>query len=279
MASRKKEILILKKAFKKLGQSRNPRAVEPLVDATLALQFDEYLNTLAGETIRDINDPRAVELLMRALQNKDRRVRCNAIITLGYIGDPRAVDLLVASLQDKEESVREESAIALGKIGDARAEEPLLAALKDKAVYVRRRAAIALGKIGDPHAAEPLLALLEDEDGGVVEDVEETLKKLGAAKTLADYQARQKSRPNACPRCGKTLSAESASKYVTGRVCSCGWAAIWCHHCGRSPMQATREDWNKPGMPLQAWLECKACGKSSRADYDIIQWLLRHRAL
>jgi hypothetical protein len=83
-----------------------------------------------------------------------------------------------------------------------------------------------------------------------------------------------------CPRCGKPALVEKASQFVKGRKCTaCKWAAVWCHACNKAPMKATPEVWDKPGMPLQAWLECKSCGKRSRADYGIIAWLQKHGAL
>lgn len=72
---------------------------------------------LLGET----RDPRAVEPLIVALGNEDRAVRWCAAEALGKVGDRRAVKPLIPVLGDAEPGVRKWAAHALGKLGDTQA--------------------------------------------------------------------------------------------------------------------------------------------------------------
>src|SRR5579859_7765950 len=119
---------------------------------------------------------------LEQLQSKDPKVRVEAAATLGRLRDARAVEPLVRALQDepaevqgrqlskgqigdKWTEVRKEAAKALGQLGDARAGEPLTRALQDKSSHVRKEAALALGLIGDRRAVEPLIYTLQNEHG------------------------------------------------------------------------------------------------------------------
>ena len=77
-------------------------------------------------------------------------VREAAVETLKELNDTRAVEPLIQALKDEDSSVREGAAWALGKLNDTRAAEPLILALKDKDEDpdVRWRAAEALTKLG-----------------------------------------------------------------------------------------------------------------------------------
>jgi hypothetical protein len=74
------------------------------------------------------------------------------------IGDPRAVDPLIGALQDKDSSVRYAAAVALEAIGDLRAVEPLVSALGDEDASVRLSAAKALWRISTLPAAQAVIA-------------------------------------------------------------------------------------------------------------------------
>ena len=93
-------------------------------------------------------------------------VRFAAAAALGELGDPRAVELLIEALKDKDLRVRFEAALALGVSEDPRAVEPVIEALRDGDLDVRFEAALALGVSEDPRAVGPLIeAALKDEEG------------------------------------------------------------------------------------------------------------------
>ncbi len=74
----------------------------------------------AAEKLGESKDPRAVEALVKALKDKDRNVREAAAGSLGRIGDASAVDALLEALKDYDQCVRRAAADALGMIRDER---------------------------------------------------------------------------------------------------------------------------------------------------------------
>ena len=280
-ALKDKSVLLRMEAARALGAIGDAGAVEPLVTAALT-DKDSWVRRIAAEALWKLGDSRAVEPLLAALSDKEDPLREGAAEVLGNIRDARAVEPLVAALKDKNFHVRQAAGKALGQIGDARALRPLVAALKDETWQVRLEVAKAVA--GIPSAAKDavpmLLEALEVKDKDVRDAAAAALENIGATQELAAYRARRKALADTCPRCGKTRSLEKVTEYVAGSVCaSCGWAAIWCYACKEGPMKATREVWPQPEMPLQAWLDCPACGKRGRADNYIINWLLQHEAL
>jgi HEAT repeat protein len=119
----------------------------------------------------DIKDPRAVEPLLEALQAKD--LQFHAARSLGEIKDPRAVEPLIAALKDNDSEFREQAAQSLGLLKDPRAVEPLIAILKDPAhkdtdSHFRNTAADALGLIGSPEAVNFLLTALREHNTEII---------------------------------------------------------------------------------------------------------------
>lgn len=135
------------------------RAVEPLMrtlnDPDSAVQMG------AARALGMIGVP-AVTRLIRELEiEQDGRQR-KAVEVLKLIGEP-AVTPLIDALQDREWHVRLGAARALVGIGDA-AVERLVLALRSGPPAVRMGAAATLGKIGSPAAIGPLTdALLHDD--------------------------------------------------------------------------------------------------------------------
>jgi HEAT repeat protein len=164
-----------------LGQSGDPRAVEPLI---VVLQHNRL----------DISAQTVVPKIP---------LRAAAATALGQLGDSRAVEPLIAVLQNKGAPtvsifmmpVRAAAASALGQLGDARAIEPLTAALEHKPLTpalqrsyeeVRTAATTALEKLGQKQAAMPapqedpvqkLKELKESLDAGLITAQEYEAKK------------------------------------------------------------------------------------------------------
>jgi HEAT repeat protein len=89
----------------------------------------------------------AVDFLLLALKDEDKRVRIAAANALCDIGDARCVDALITLLSDGDKDIRFVSASLLGKIGDPRAREPLSRACADDNCFVRIMAREALHRI------------------------------------------------------------------------------------------------------------------------------------
>ncbi len=89
----------------------------------------------------------AVDFLLLALQDGDKRIRIAAAHALGEIGDRRSVEPLISMLADRDRDIRFISASALGMIGDPRAIVPLASACADENCFVRITAKEALARI------------------------------------------------------------------------------------------------------------------------------------
>jgi HEAT repeat protein len=158
----------------RLGASRDPRAVEPLLGA-LSDEDEPLLDerSRAAEALGELGDPRAVAPLIEALDVGNSLLRFSAAEALGRLGDTRAVEPLTRALSDGHLAVRRRVIEALEKLGDSRAVEPLIDALtaegSDSAFMgaalmqeVRCALVRALGRLGDPRAIAPLIEALRD---------------------------------------------------------------------------------------------------------------------
>lgn len=147
-----------------LGEIGDPRAIGPLIE-TLNDETPEVWRNVT-EALGKFGEP-AVDPLIAVLSDRNQQssyVRPQAALALGYTGNARAVDPLIKALQDEEWLVRSQAARALGYIGDLKAVEPLIEALDDEEWTVLGSVATALGKIGDPKAVDPLITALKYED-------------------------------------------------------------------------------------------------------------------
>ncbi|MCH7856527.1 MAG: HEAT repeat domain-containing protein [Gemmatimonadetes bacterium] len=138
-----------------LREIRDPRAIEPLVEA---LGWDDaaigqsVADTLAGFM------PQAVPALLDVLKSsKTDDQRYWAVRILGASTDSETTGPLIAALQDRSEKVRSEAARSLGRLRARAAIHPLTETLlRDPLAPVREEAARALGEIGDEQALEAL---------------------------------------------------------------------------------------------------------------------------
>ena len=147
-----------------LGEMKDTRAVEPLVRAIFKEEFPRLV-MIERNALREINDPRAEDLLLEGL--KQKKTRWTAADTLGKLQAVRALDPMIALLKSDDKWDRSFAAEALGEIKDLRATAPLCAVLRDPDEVVRRYAASALGALGDVRAVGPLIDVLDDPDDGV----------------------------------------------------------------------------------------------------------------
>jgi HEAT repeat protein len=128
----------------------------------------------AAIALGKLNDPIAVEPLIKALDDKSIAVVCYAIESLGVIKDTRAVKPLIHLLNSQNENIKFNAGVALGKIQDPRAVEPLIAVLKNNNYF----AAYALAEIDDPRGVEPIIALLKNKDQSWREIAAEVLGRM-----------------------------------------------------------------------------------------------------
>jgi HEAT repeat protein len=150
-----------------LGNLREPRALEPLIEALN--DSSSFVRADVARALFVLKDARSVDPLIRALNDEDPEVRAGAASALGWIKDRRATDPLIQALDDDDDDavVRSIAAASLVVINDTKALEPLIRALNDDNSNVRANAAIGLGQLKSPDAVNPLIQVLSDKDSEV----------------------------------------------------------------------------------------------------------------
>ena len=192
----------------RLASPQGAALLAPLVNMLRAPS--PKLRESAVKAVVALKDPRLVDLLLPALQDRDSALQGGAASVLGQLGDPKAAAPLVVLLQKGSPGGQEQAAEALGSLGapegvgplisaldggslgvqaaaakalgrlkDPRARKPLLAALAEAHPDVRRAAATALGDMADPGAVAPLVAALRDESAGTRVAAATALGKIG----------------------------------------------------------------------------------------------------
>ena len=190
-----------------LGESGDPRGVQPLIEAlrdsdravrtaaTSALtsigepavidlgnclrDSDLSVQEAAASILSSIADDRVVDVLLSALVSEDWVVRMHASKAIGRLASPQAVGTLVLLLQDRVPAVRDEAMVALKNIGE-QAIIPLVTSLKDKNWRTRLKATEALGVLGSKTAVQPLIEMVQsDPDTAVRQDAIQALGNIG----------------------------------------------------------------------------------------------------
>jgi HEAT repeat protein len=177
---------VRREAAEALGKLGDSQAVQPLIDALK--DSDESVRRSTIEALGKLGDPRAVRPLIHALGDENELVCQAAVEALGRLGGA-AMDLLVTALKDSDRKVREGVAKTLGKIGDIRAVRPLVNVLKDSDERVRQAASDALGKINDVRAVGCLITYLKDSDGNVRSGVAKALGRMGGDRAVPPLAA------------------------------------------------------------------------------------------
>lgn len=157
-----KDPTVRKEVAWKLGEIKDPLAVEPLM-AILKEDNDWDVRSMAEDALVKIGAP-AVDSLVVALKDEEWRVRTRATRTLGAIKDFRAVDPLITALKkDNVFIVRRFAAQALGEMGeikDSRAVQILNDAWKNKNLEIVAGAYSFFVCRGEPGSEEVLIEAL-----------------------------------------------------------------------------------------------------------------------
>jgi len=188
------------------------RLIEALKNAK-----DSIVRAKAVKALGNIRDLRVVEPLIQALKDEHWDVRRRAAWVLGNMGEP-AVGPLIQALKDEHWDVRRKVAWALGNIRDARAIEPLIQALRDEYSDVREEAAWALGNIRDARAIGPLIQALRDEYPDVRRQAARSLAVLTvlseeiAKSMIQDYELNLEAQDRASFKKSKKLYEQELKK-------------------------------------------------------------------
>mgnify|MGYP006269726339 CR=1 FL=1 len=145
----------------------------------------EYAERLrAARALGESRDPRAISPLVECLKDVDPRVRRCCAEALLKLGSIRSVQAFIERLEDREESTftRKVAADALAKIRSYSAIECLAGRLLDQGEKetIRIHAADALGRTGSLRAIDALEKGLEDENPRVKFESGKALKQIFA---------------------------------------------------------------------------------------------------
>ncbi|MFA5346701.1 MAG: HEAT repeat domain-containing protein [Methanoregula sp.] len=157
-----------------LGKAKNPRAIQPLVEALG--DFDKSVREQAMLALSSIGKA-AVEPLSAAMKEPQWETRYRAAEALGKIADEKAVKPLIQALKDNRDHVRYMAAKGLRALRHSDTIEPMVILLNDENMYVRMMAVRALGAIGGQNVNKALKKALESEsDEKVKEAIVEAMK-------------------------------------------------------------------------------------------------------
>jgi|GEM_PF-7012903 len=162
-------------AWKWLEDPQNE--AEPFLLAVLQKEKDDFRLATAASILGDMKDPRAFDLLIKALDSPHKLYCIAAVDALGQLGDQRAGKPI---LEDAQLGLLTKG-IAIKALGNLKYKEAIpfiLDALSSKRKYERLLSAEALAKFGDPKYKKDLIALKDDSNGMVLAGVALSIKKL-----------------------------------------------------------------------------------------------------
>ena len=161
---------------------RTPQNNQKLDESLRRLNSEDVEERLAAlSALGQLNEPKATESLVAAVNDPDMRVRIKAIDTLGLIQAKDATPFLVQQLfmRDTDLGTKRRILACLGKIGDRRAVRPTLDFLaRDLDPAARGTAIFALGDIGDPSAVPALEAIANNGDERLSGLAREAVRKI-----------------------------------------------------------------------------------------------------
>ncbi|MFC1462895.1 HEAT repeat domain-containing protein, partial [Verrucomicrobiota bacterium] len=173
----------------RLGHSRDPAAVEPLIKCLGDIRTD--VKKAVIEALAIIADPRASQPLGAFLgkAGTDTELQRLAADALGKIGGQGGVPALIQALGSEDEGVVYAAAHSLGQIGGDAALNALANAVKAEQQHLRRAAASALGEIPGERTREIMHRLITSPDSSIRLSAAESLVKWGDKGKLAEIVA------------------------------------------------------------------------------------------
>ena len=128
---------------------------------------NEAIKILAARLLGSLSHPsdHAVEVLIGLAITTDTGLRKEVLTTLGRIGDPKALPVILSALDAKQVDIRQVAVEALGNFKDCSGFDQRLAQMfDDPDPMTRQRSIQVLGEFGSELAQEQLQHMLDDED-------------------------------------------------------------------------------------------------------------------
>jgi HEAT repeat protein len=139
------------------------QAIKPFTDSILEQKNDEVRDDVFKTMLMLFEEQTIIDSLIVELKNVDPRRRSRTADLLGLAKSPLAVDPLLEALNDKDKKVRYEVKYALMKIGETSI-EPLIEALNNENNNYKKEVISALGWVGGLKALEALISVSEDQN-------------------------------------------------------------------------------------------------------------------
>jgi len=111
----------------------------------------------AIQALGELRNEKAVEPLINEFNDEEPQIRCAIALALGNIKSKKAVPALLEKINDAYWYVRRDCAIALGEIGDLMAMDALIEKLDDNYLDVVEKSTKAIEKLGKIAIAKALL--------------------------------------------------------------------------------------------------------------------------
>jgi len=151
----------------------------PQLAERLAADPNAQVRETAAVSLRQIEDPQAVDALVKALHDPVMNVRVTALMGLGRYRDPKTRSAVEAMTKDKAPEVRRTALYAISRIGDRASSPVVQLLLKDADIPVRAGAAQTLGELRAADSKGLLEALLKDPNASVQVSAARSLLMLG----------------------------------------------------------------------------------------------------
>src|SRR3989344_2273826 len=129
---------------------------------------DENCDSVAEicDAVKNIKNEVAMNLLLDSLTSKIAILRCYAVMALGQTCSKDAVTHIIGMLNDDNKGVRREAIVSLGMLGDRRALEPLGLSVFNHEMFngLHHEINAAIRSIDKDRAAEILINILKDKE-------------------------------------------------------------------------------------------------------------------
>ncbi len=161
-----------------LGAIHTEKAVEALIRALDNLGNDNVTRGKAAAALGRTKSPKSIDSLLKAMRDPDSYIQQNVFESLQGMNSAKVIEAYIEALKDESWSVREGSVSALTDIGEP-AIEFLHKALKNQEIHTRWEATRILGRIQAQASIRPLIEMLQDPDWMVRNEAAVALSRTG----------------------------------------------------------------------------------------------------
>ncbi|MFW5996431.1 MAG: HEAT repeat domain-containing protein [Lentisphaeria bacterium] len=165
---------IRKRAVEELGERKDDRAVQPLIEALESFYW--FVREKAADALGQVRDSDAIPALTERLKDPYWRVREASARALGNIGDPKTIPDIKQALEDPHDEVCESAIWALADIEHRQAFSILIDSLDHEKDAVRTTAEYAVCRLAEKLANAVVVPRLID----TLTDDTSTVRRTGA---------------------------------------------------------------------------------------------------